>query len=142
MNDADDFLEAELAAFRPRDPSPSLRHLVAEELAASPISDLRRIGGIVAAGGLAACLAMFVLLRHHGGPDMPAYPAPPPPLSIVHEAGPGSPPDLPAYPRAWAGSPEALESVLDQNARPDSPAALVRAFPRSAAEIQALIGEP
>jgi hypothetical protein len=104
----DHSFEEELRAFRPRPPSPGLRHRVARQLNAAPLwwSRAALAGGLAAAGLLAAA----VLGR---APTLPPGGLPAPPRVEVAVT---PPPTLAVYRRALAGSPEALDGLLTRHA--------------------------
>jgi hypothetical protein len=149
MNEADDPLEAELAALRPQAISPGLRQRVAERLAESPSRRARWLWGLALAGGLAAaCVAAVLVFGRGNGRGVP--PAPPGPLvegsSAPRDTGDDSLPTVQAYQRALARSPEELDALLDRHAArlapPNPQGAQVYAFPRPTLETRTWIGEP
>lgn len=146
-DDADDPLEAELAALRPHDPSPALRQRVAERLADSPsFSRSRWLWGTAFAGVLAAaCLVAILVVRR----TIPGDVSPPVIVQVPAAAagsGDDSLPTLQVYQRALSHSPEAVDALLDRHAvrtsQPVSPGGQVYAFPRSDDVLHTLIGEP
>jgi len=147
MNEADDPLEAELAALRPHEVSPGLQRRVAERLAQAPPSRARWLWGSALAGGLAAaCLVAAILLGRGTGPVVPTrrttVEVPPAPRGASDD----SLPTLQVYQRALAWSPEALDALLDKHAvrasSPEPREARLCAFLQSDAAIHALLGEP
>jgi hypothetical protein len=115
-----DPLEAELATFRPCEPSPQLKQRLAAALNPDlpPRSGLRRrLGwaGAVAAGLAAAAAAMFLIGREDGPAIEPELPA----AVLAPRLAAAFDQDLPSfwtYRAALAQSPESLESLLDQHA--------------------------
>ena len=101
----DDELERELASFRPRPPSPGLKRRIGNRL------NRRRILAFAAASAVAAGVVGALLWNR-----------PKPPVNDLvvidrprrHEEAP--PPSLMAYRHAAATSPQAFESMLDQQA--------------------------
>lgn len=142
MSEAPDPLEAELSALRPREVSPDLRRRVAERLAEAPLSTRRwwwrlALAGALAAAGLAAALFWGIGGRH----IEPEPVFPPAPAVKAEDYGP----TVLAYERALARSPEELDALLNQHARPAAephpePARL-GAFTRSEVALHALLGE-
>jgi hypothetical protein len=145
VNDANDSLEAELSALRPREVSPRLRLRVAERLVDSPRSKRRRLWRMACAGGLAAACLTAVLFPWEGSQRIERKAIvglPEPPLSVeVEDAGP----TLMAYQQAFVRSPEALDALLDKDAMiaPEPNPELVRIcdFTRSDAALRTLLGE-
>src|SRR5262249_8499556 len=116
MNEADDPLEAELAALRPRDVSPGLRQRVAERLADSRARRARWLWGFALAGGLAAaCLVAILLFRRANVPGVEPGPIANGPLAS-HAVGDDSLPTVQVYQQALARSPEELDALLDRHA--------------------------
>jgi hypothetical protein len=143
MNDANDPLEAELAALRPQDVSPELRRRVAERLADPPPARSRRLWRIVVAAGLMAACHAGALLLIRGGCRTVEIPVPPAPPVVTDD---DSLPTFLVYRRALAGSPDELDALLDRHAgrasRPDPQEEPVYAYPRSDVQIRFLTGEP
>src|SRR5262245_3346323 len=144
MNEADDPLEAELAALRPRDVSPALRRRVAERLADPPPEKLRRLWWLALAGGLAAAgLAAAVLFWWGSGPGVEperfVQPQPEPPVEDWR-------PPFPAYRLALVRSPEELDALLEKHSptapEPNPELVGICAFTRSPTTLHALLGEP
>jgi hypothetical protein len=152
MKDVPDPLESELSSLRPHEVSPRLRRLVAEHLASSAPARpehrwLRRCA--LAAGLAAVCLAAVFTWWGDGQRVEPqplvVRPQPAPPVEVedadVQDAGP----TLLAYQRALARSPEELDALLKRQAQAateGNPALVrIRAFTRSDAEINALLGD-
>ena len=74
MNEAQDQLEAELAALRPHDASPDLRQRIADHRDHSLPPRSRWLWGLTLASGLAAACVVLTILLHlggsrHGAPD-------------------------------------------------------------------------
>jgi hypothetical protein len=144
MSEAHDPLEAELAALAPHPPSPGLQQRIADRLAEAPPARARRLWGIALAAGLAAaCLAAAILLGRGSGRTVPtervvAHPPPAPPEQVEESL-----PTLQAYRRAFAESPDELDTLLDRHAAEPSPRPVpIHAFTRSDRELDAWIGEP
>jgi hypothetical protein len=149
MNEANEQLEAELAALRPHDPTPQLRRRIAEHRARSQSPSSRWRWGLAVASGLAAACAVAVLLRW--GAIRNVEPAPNvvltksqrklAPLVAVDDAGF----TFLMYRRALSRSPEELDALLAR----DAPVALdsnpelpqISAFTRSDAAIRSLLGD-
>src|SRR4051794_36674870 len=94
----DDALEQELAALRPRPPSPALRRSVAGRLAG------RQWGWAGAAAGAVAAGVAAVLLARRADRPPDVVPGPVPPVAVATP-----PPTVQAYNLALAKSPEALD---------------------------------
>ena len=112
MNEDLDALESELRGFRPQPTSPALRGRIAERLAEaapSPSSLRQRLalaGGLIAAG-----LALTVVLNVVGPAKRDTR--------ITSRGGATAHPGLPtiqSYRQALARSPEALDTLLDEQA--------------------------
>jgi hypothetical protein len=144
MNDANDPLEAELAALRPHDPSPELRQRVGQRLTVPVRTGSRWPWGVALVAGLAAACVVAVLLRYGVGPG----PAPTQTAFDPRTAGAteDSLPSIWVFQNALSRSPDELDAVLDRHGvrgpRPDPRGVGVYAFPRSDVEIRSLIGEP
>ena len=105
----DTSFEGELRSLRPRPPSPALRRGVARHLAGAPRWSARGalVGGLAAAGLLAAAVVW----------QSPPPPRVGPPIVPPVAAAGDQLPTLQAYRRALARSPDALEALLDEQAR-------------------------
>jgi hypothetical protein len=134
MTDDRDSLEAELRALRPPEPSPALRGRIAARLAAAPRAPRLPQWRVALVGGLAAAGLAFVLLLNRFAPR----PHGPTVVDVLPRPASPAPPTLHAYSLALAKSPEALETLLDEqavsSARAGAPAP-VRAFVTSAPEL-------
>jgi len=102
----DDPLEQELAALRPRPPSPALRRGVARRLAGR-----RRWWWAGAAAGAIAAGIVVVLLARRADRPPDVVPGPVPPVAVATP-----PPTVQAYNLALARSPAALDDLLDREA--------------------------
>jgi hypothetical protein len=135
MNETNDPLEDELAAFHPRDLSPGFHRRIAGRLADPAPTTSRWLWGIALAGGLAAaCLAAFLFAQGGGkgaGPRRAVVESLPAPTNQADDAMP----TLRAYRHVVSRSPEELDAVLDRQAarasKPDPRLAHIDAFTRS-----------
>lgn len=115
MNEAPDPLEAELAAFRPQQPSPALAARIAERLQ-SPAPSRQRgwLRIALAAGAIAASIAAALWLRRDGDrtiqPEFASNLSQPAPASAFDD----SLPSVWSY-RSALTSPSALEPLLDKH---------------------------
>jgi hypothetical protein len=145
MSEAPDPLEAELAALRPQEVSPGLRRRLARRLAEAPPAKGRRRWRLALAGGLAAaCLAVVLLWWANTRRDQPkpvvGKPRPQPRARVADAE-----PTVRDYQRALARSPEDLDVLLNRQAKvapkPRPESVPLRAFTRSEAALNALLGE-
>jgi hypothetical protein len=145
MNEAPDPLETELSGLRPHELSPALRRRLSERLAETRSFQFRRFAWLALAGGVAAaCLTAVLLWRgtgRHVEPEQTILPPQPPPPALV--VVPAS--TLLYYQIALARSPEELYGLLDKDAlagsHSNTSSIEVRAFTRSDADLQALLGD-
>jgi hypothetical protein len=126
MTDEPDPLEAELAALRPREPSPELPLRIGERLArpASPKTWRWAIASI----GLTLAIAAAIVFW----PRPPAIVEPEPPVDLPSSIFDESLPTVWAYRHALSESPQALDAMLDEQSLRTLPAgaepALVHPF--------------
>jgi hypothetical protein len=127
MNEHFDPLEAELAALRPREPSPDLKSRIAERLAADGLANPPTTGKPIArwlaiqainAAALAASLVMAALLWRGQRPTIVERPddkavQPIAPIAIALDR---SLPSVWTYERALARSAGDLDAALDKHA--------------------------
>lgn len=133
MNDFHDPLESELAALRPREPSPELAERIGERLnrANEPLSRRPKAAyrpwaaGLSVALAVTAACAFVALVLPRGGdgppvaehPDAEAFEAPQP---LVASAFDETLPTLWQYRTAISRSPNELDAVLDKHSLPNS----------------------
>ncbi len=147
MNDANEDLEAELAALRPHDATPGLRRRIAGHQARSRSPSSRSRWGLALASGLAAACAVTVLLRWGGVRNL--EPAPHVVLTQSELAPPVAVDDAGStfliYRNALSRSPEDLDALLARDAlatRESNPELVqISAFTRSATALQSLVGD-
>jgi hypothetical protein len=147
MNEANENLEAELAALRPHDATPELRRRIADHRAHSRSPGSRWQWPLALASGLAAACVVAVFLRWGGGRDVKPQPnrvrnQPQPAPAVAAE---DAVPTFLAYRSALARSPEDLDALLAKEAavtRESSPELVqISAFTRSDAALQTLLGD-
>jgi hypothetical protein len=113
-----DPLEAELESLRPTDLPPALIARIGDELSQREVTRRPRAWWIGAAVAAAACVALAaVVWRATRGPDIDVQPfVRGLPVTAVSGGADPEPPALATYHRALAGSPEALDALLDRQA--------------------------
>jgi hypothetical protein len=135
MNETNDPLEEELAAFHPRGLSPEFRRRIAGHLADHAPWTSRWLWGIALAGGLAAACLVGFLFGQGGGKDVDSRRAAVAPPPVAPEQVDDALPTLRAYRHIVSRSPEELDAVLDKQAarapRPDPRLGHISAFTRS-----------
>ena len=139
MNDAPDPLETELFALKPQEVSFELRRRIAQHLADEPTGKTRRLWWFALAGGLAACLAIVLILWRSGRSIDTNQIETRPQLARVEDPGP----TLQAYQQALASSPEELDALLDKHAaNPEpSPDLGLDALSRTDSVLNSLLGD-
>jgi hypothetical protein len=149
MNEANEHLEAELAALRPHDATPELRRRIANHRARSGSSSSRGRWALAIASGLAAACVVVVILQWGGAWNVQPAPnvgvAQPgrelaPPVADEYAA-----PTFLVYRRALARSPEDLDALLARDAlvarEPQPELVQISAFTRSDAALHTLLGD-
>jgi hypothetical protein len=146
MNETNDPLEEELAAFRPRELSPAFRRRMAGRLADPAPHTSRRVIGIVLVGGLAAAACLGVVLLGQGGGQRvdTRQAVVVPRLASQDRAEDATAPTLLTYRRALARSSDELDALLDRHAArargPEPQHMRTPAFTRSDLESQSFAG--
>ena len=135
MNETNDPLETELAAFHPQELSPAFYKRVAGRLADPAPRTSGWLWGLALAGGLAAaCLAAALLGQGGGRSSDPRYVDVRPRHALPDQADDALP-TLRAYRHAESLSPEELDALLDKHAgrapKSDPRAVQLSAFTRS-----------
>ena len=121
MDDRMDEFEGRLRSLRPVAPTPDLERRVSDSLDGESAVAKPRIGTwLIAAGLMAATLAICVALAQLGGPA--AAPRPPQPVKTLAQIPPrdftaDDPPTRSVYTAALMRSPETLNALLDKHAR-------------------------
>ncbi|MGD0999389.1 MAG: hypothetical protein ABSA67_01710 [Candidatus Brocadiia bacterium] len=122
MDDRMDEFEERLRSLRPVAPAPDLERRVSAGLAGESADAKSRVGTwvVVAAGLMAAMLAICIALAHLGGPA--AAPRPLQPVKTValiphHDFTADDPPTRAVYGAAMMRSPETLDALMDKHAR-------------------------